>query len=329
MALISLLAVIGFLVWNQNKKKEIKTVTPETKAIKQTLTLSGEVVADKDSKLKFLSAGRLTYLKVSTGDSVKKGELLASIDTTDLKTVEITAENTWLAADAAAKKAEDDVKNHAGDETFAQKVTRVTAQTARDAAYFKWQAAKQALRDAYLIAPFDGIVAIVNNLQVNTNVAADAYIEVVDPQTLYFSADLDETDLNKVTVGQKAEISLDAFEEESFDSQIMSIDFAPRPDVTGTVYGIHFSLPAEFLNKFRLGLNGEAEVVLQQKESAVVLPYNALLEIRGDSAKIKIIKNGSEEVVEVKLGILTDNEAEILTKLDPQTIVVIPSNGKK
>src|SRR3989344_4147556 len=133
------LAVIGvFWTWSRNKNgsdKNIRIVEVLRKDVVQTLTLSGKIAAEREAKLRFLSAGKLGYVKVKEGDIVKKGQALMGMDSRDLAAAETAAYYRYVAADANAKEAEDLVRGDDKDETFAQKNDRVAAQTARDKAY--------------------------------------------------------------------------------------------------------------------------------------------------------------------------------------------------
>ena len=82
----------------------------------ETLTLSGEIDADEKSTMTFQTAGKLAFVKVKEGDSVKKGQLLAGLDTGDLAAAEKSAFYKYLAADVHAKYVEDTVKDHPKDE---------------------------------------------------------------------------------------------------------------------------------------------------------------------------------------------------------------------
>ena len=66
------LAVIGFF-WRRNqaqkvKDRSVKTVQVERKDVVQTLTLSGKIAAEREAKLRFLSSGKVGYVKVKEGD---------------------------------------------------------------------------------------------------------------------------------------------------------------------------------------------------------------------------------------------------------------------
>ena len=63
----------------------IQTVTLQPTTLRQTATTSGNIVATQNSKLTFPTAGRLAGLNVKAGQSVNKGDVIATLDATQLK----------------------------------------------------------------------------------------------------------------------------------------------------------------------------------------------------------------------------------------------------
>ncbi len=311
-------------------KISYEMVSPRKRDIQQTFSVSGKVTASERSTLHFQAVGRLTYLPAQEGEAVKKGQLLASLDTSALKTALTKAEFDWYAADAAAKKAEDDVRGHAADETFAQRQTRVTAQTARDTAYFQWQQAKHNFVNAYLTTPFDGVVANISDLEIGSNTTANSAIEVFDPQTLYFSGDLDETDLSKVKLHQLAVVKLDAFPNENINSTIDSISLTPKTGVTGTVYELKIPLLTSIGDqRLRLGLNGDAEIVLSEKKNVLTLPIEAVNLQKNDQGKVLTKEGNKMKTIVVKTGIVSDKYVEIVEGLNESSQVYVVKSSNK
>ncbi len=321
--------LLGFVVYRKLfVKPKLVLVHPEYRDLNQTISLSGQVLANNYALLRFQTNGRLSYLNVKEGDSVNKGKALASLDSiVDLNTSLNNAYNTWLAADAKAKKIEDDVKGHDSDETYSQKNDRVAAQTARDSAYANWQLAKKNLQSAILIAPFSGIVTNINNLIPGSSISLmDSYIELLDPKTLYFSAEVDETDLSKIALNQKAVIHLDAYSDVHFDSSISFISYAPKSDASSTVYEIKFNLPSD--DNIRYGLNGDAQILIASASSSLSLPLET---IHQDNSHpyVEVIRNGQKSRQQIETGIETDDFMQILSGLTVQDQVIVPQKDAK
>jgi len=307
-AIIVVILIVGFSWFsNHSKSPNYELVTPVRKDLTEVLSVSGQIDADRKAVLKFSVTGKLAYLGVAEGDIVTRGKLLANMDTGDLQSAVTEAYYRYQAADANAKEIEDSVKGHSSDETFAQKNNRVAAQTARDIAYDNWLEAKRALAYAYLYAPFAGIVSNITVKSVGANVGVTDGVTVVDPTSLYFAAEIDETDLEKIAVGQPVVVDLDAFKTD-IEGTIVAVGFETRLSDTGaTVIPVKVALPTDWMFKLKLGLNGDADIILQTVSNVLALPLEA---VKGNEV---ILENGDKR--RVTTGIVTDTEVQIVDGL--------------
>lgn len=321
-ALILVLLLLGgwWFLRPKNDQVEVKTAKVERKDLIQELTVSGKIQAEKRATLNFMSAGKLSFVKVTYGDKVKQGDWMAGLNTGDLLSAERSAYYTYLAYDAAAKKVEDDLKGKDGSETFTEKSTRVSAQTTRDKAYDAWLDAQRAVSYAVLKAPFDGVVTDVTVTTVGDNVGVTDGISVVDPSTISFETEVNENDLQRVFVGQEAYVQLDAFGEEKFVGKVKRIGFATKIGDTGaTVLPLWIELGCGEAGidceKFKIGLNGDATLKLGEAKNTLVLPAEAVRDG-------KVVLEDKTEV-EVQTGLESDFEIEIKSGLtEGQTVVI-------
>lgn len=318
---LAAIILVGLFVWrwqaNRAKAKaEIKTATVARHDVVSTLVASGKIVADKSASLNFPLSGKLGFVNVKTGDTVKAYQTLAGMDVADLDTAITKAFYTYEAADAAAKLAEDSVKDHAGDETFAQKNTRVAAQTARDSAYDAWMAARRAKTNSYLVSPFVGVVTAVTVTSAGDTVSITDGITVVDPTSLRFQGEVDETDIGKIFVNQPVTLKMDAFPEQKFVGTVDRIAFqASLSDTGGTVYLINIKLSAEDTAKLRLGENGDVTIVLAHADNVLTIPVDSVVDgqvTQPDGSKRKIETGlAGDTLVEIKSG-LTEGETIVV-----------------
>jgi HlyD family secretion protein len=137
---------------------------------------------------------------------------------------------------------------------------------------------------------------------------------VVDPSTLEFIADLDETDLSRISPGQKVVIILDAFPDNEIISQIESISYTPKQTTTGTTYEVTVTLPAAVMVNLRLGLNGTAEVILEEKPVVNTLPISALTYLDG-TPQVYVKEGDNYTPLKIETGIENDGVVEIRSGL--------------
>lgn len=231
---------------------------------------------------------------------MKRWQTLAGLDLRDAQAAQMEVYYKYVAADANAKLIEDQVKGHDADESLIQKNTRVAAQTARDTAYEAWQVAQRAVRNANLTAPIDGIVTNATVTVTGDTVGVTDGVTVVDPASLYFATEVDETDVGKVSVGLPVKVALDAYPGREFRGEIEDIGFVAGTSDTGaTVFKVRVKLPGDF----RVGMNGDAAIVLKEAKGVLALP-------------VESVKNGkvtleSGKKMEVQIGLAGDSYVEV------------------
>lgn len=269
----------------------------------ETLTLSGKIDATEKSTMVFQTTGKLAFVKVKEGDEVKKGQVLAGLDTGDLAAAEKSAFYKYLAADVHAKYIEDTVKNHDKDESYLQRDSRVSAQTDRDIKYDAWLTAQRALRYATLYSPIGGIVYSISSTQPGEFVTAGNLVEfhIVNPETTYFSATADQTEVGKLSIGQTAKVTLDAFGDDSFEATVDKIAFTPKEDETGTVYEVGLTFTREKQLQPRLGMTGDVNFVLGEHPETIAIPSRYLKTTNGEKTVLKLVK-GRRRQVKVETG---------------------------
>jgi multidrug efflux pump subunit AcrA (membrane-fusion protein) len=122
-------------------------------SMNSTVSAEGTVAAAATDDLSFTSSGTVTAVNVQAGDTVTAGQVLATIDSSELGAAVAAAEST--VADAKAKLA-DDQGADASDDQIAADITNVA--TANDSL----SQAQKALGGAELVATIDGTVASVD-----------------------------------------------------------------------------------------------------------------------------------------------------------------------
>ncbi len=124
---------------------------------------------------------------------------------------------------------------------------------------------------------------------------------------------IDELDIARVEVGQKAVITLDAYEGQTFYVRISRI-FPSKKEQTQTFQvEAQFEAPPQALYD---GLSGEANIIVRQKDLALTIPQEYLV----DESKV-ITPNGE---VPVTTGIRNINKIEIISGIDTTTVLLKP-----
>ncbi len=317
--------VVLFLVIFRKPAIKVETVAVSRGDIVEAVSASGEVDAREKADLTFQGSGKLAWVGVKEGDLVKKYQAIAKLDTILLNASYQQSINTHTSLNAAAQKAEDDVKGHSGDETYAQKSTRVAAQVARDNAYDAMKAAEQSLKFATITVPFDGVMTSVNPSYPGSNVTyATATYSIINPKTFYFSTEVGETEISKIKIEQKVTLTLDAYPDEKFESKVESIGMSSVVTSTGgTAYKVKITLPKKEGIIFRLGMNGDAEILANTYSDTLFVPSDAVVEEDGGNYVWRVNGGGKVKKVKVILGVSSVDKNEIKDGLKEGDLVIL------
>lgn len=163
------------------------------------LTLSGQVETDEIAVAPAM-AGRITAIKVSEGDRVKKGQVLVQLDTAALKLQLSQAKQGVTAAKAAVTNAKD-------DGTKADLKAARARQAQAEAAV---ELARVQLGYATIKAPTAGtVVNVVGNAGANA-APGRTLLTLTDPANLFIRVFVPESQIGRVAVGHSATIATNA-----------------------------------------------------------------------------------------------------------------------
>jgi len=196
-----------------------------------------------------------------------------------------------------------------------------------DAAKGKDEATLKYWEDAYkaipLLAPIDGEV-IVSTIQPGQTVTtADAIFVLSD--RLIVRAQVDETDIGKIKLGQAAILSLDAYPDTKIRSTVGHIYYESETVNNVTIYKADM-IPTEVPEYFRSGMNANVDFIDKRKENVLTLPLDA---VRSDSEGSYVLLSqgsGSSPVRRaVTTGLSDDKNIEIISGVTAEDTVEIRS----
>lgn len=324
------LVLIGiFLFFKLQPKTIIPTQTIKKGDIIQSISVSGSIVAKKSVDLIFLVSGKLIYLGVKKGDQVKAYQTIAILDQ---RTVQKNLEQALLdyskQRNTFEQTKEDENPNNLTVDNLDLKLKRILYDNQYDLDKSVKSVELQDLvkQQTVLSSPIAGIVTRADALNIGVNIGATSIFSIVDPNSLAFDMDVDEADIGKVNVGEDVTLSLDTYPDENISLKINNIDFASHTTSTGgNVYTVEGSLPQESFTKFRVGMNGNADILISKKENVLIVPLSSLTDNKAyiQTDKGFILKP-------LKLGLQNDTEAEVLSGLKEGDIIATdPSLASK
>lgn len=315
------IVILGFFMISGNKKAvPLQFTSVKKQDIRQEISGSGTLTGMNSASLHFKTSGRLAYINVKTGDKVTKGQVIGGLDVQDLAIALRQAQNTLRDKRAIVDKIKDDTKDNTS-ETYIQRQTRTTAEVAQDNAYDSVLAAQRAFQDAVIFSPFAGVVTKADFLPGQNVFSADIITQVVDFSAIVFSAEIDEADIARAAVGQKAEITLNAYGDKIFRGKVSEILQETETTANGATVVIVKILLDDQSVKNIAGLNGQVNIIIQEKDNVFSIPLEAL--ISGNTVFVNTPLGLKKQKVEV--GLESDTAAEIIKGLkEGDQIVVNP-----
>ena len=288
-------------------------------------TVEAKVVVNIASKI----TGRLVEVGADQGDLVKRGQVLAKLDLSELQ-----AQNRQAEASLALA-----TKNAARFKALAAKdlVSRQEAEQYETAYLLAKEAvvaSRSRLNDATIVAPEDGVI-IRRDLEPGATVTAGLPIFLLaNPETVWVKANVDESQLKGVTPGQPATITLRSAPGEKFPGQVARLARESDRVTEELEVDVAFT-PAR--KNFRLGEQAEVLIATGARQGASALPKGALA-TRGKQRGVWVVANNRLSFQEVVTGLedmqgmieitrgLTENEAIALAA--PEKMQKF-SNGQK
>ncbi|MFA5276151.1 MAG: efflux RND transporter periplasmic adaptor subunit [Candidatus Omnitrophota bacterium] len=180
-------------------------------------------------------------------------------------------------------------------------------------------------RDVYkaipLLSPIDGEVIVATMQPGQTVTTSDAILVLSDH--LIVRAQVDETDIGRVKLGQEATVTLDSYPDTKIKSSVEHIYYESQTVNNVTIYNVDL-LPAEVPAFFRSGMNATVDFIVENRENAVLLPIDAIIKDKNETY-VLLKQNGDKNPAKriVKIGITDDKNYEIVSGLTPSDTVIV------
>jgi membrane fusion protein, multidrug efflux system len=314
---------------------DIATVEPS--ALTRWLPMSGALQPVDQTTVKAKVSGEVRQVLVREGEAVKAGQVLARFDTGDLEAKLTDRIGALEAGRAQLALAE---KTRAQNQTLLKQ--GFISQTAYDSAESNLsvnqgtlksneaqvQLARNALRDAVVIAPLSGTVAK-RHVQPGERVSFDApLITIVELAQMELQAMVPANDIPELAIGMKVDLTIDGFGERRFTGTIGRINPTTEAGTRAILVFIHIPNPDAAL---RGGMFGTGKVTLAAGAPVPTLPAVAIRTEAGQTF-VWTIENGklAKRIVTVGRRDDTAGRVEIKTALgDGLQILAAPFDNLK
>ncbi|TXK82656.1 HlyD family efflux transporter periplasmic adaptor subunit [Paenibacillus sp. N3.4] len=244
------------------------------------------------------AVGTIKSMKFKDGDTVKQGDLIATLFN-------------------------DDLQNNI-----------ISKQASIDSQKIKVNDAQQKVDQLVIKAPFDGVFSAdfansKNNVlrnypagaQINANTTLGA---VASLSTMQLAIAVDELDLTSVKVGQKVTVKVDAISGKTFQGEVTSVSNVGTTTNGVTTYDAVVAIPNTTANDLKYAMTATAEIYIQDKKDILVIPLQVITTAKGKTTVTVKKADGTTEDREIQIGIKSKTLVEVVNGLKEGEEVVAP-----
>jgi len=298
----------------------VRAEAARVEPLEETISLVASISANEAIDVKSEVEGTLDSIHFQEGQAVKKGDVLARLDTRKLEAAVEQAEANFRLTELNRERADLMLKNN------------TIAQQEYDQATSSYQANKanldlmrQQMKDAKIVAPFDGLTGarLVSPGQVISRNTTLTTLVDIDPVKVEFR--VPERFLGQLQSGQTIAFRVPAYPGETFRGKVFFV--APQVDeATRTV--LVKATQDNTDGRLRPGMFGNLDLILRVRPEAVTVPESALLRDGEAVFLYTISPEGTAAMTPVKLGLRQPGRVEVLEGLRGGEAVIYEGTQK-
>ena len=353
---VAVLAVVlvGLLVWYVAAKSGEKVYLVKLKKVVRTditqlVTADGKIVPKKEVKISARIYGEIKEIPVKEGDVVKKGDVLVVLDQSRFASAYEQAKAALGSAKANLELARANYKQAQNAYERTKKLFEKglvseseweNVQTALEVAKAQLDAAGKAVEQAeatlraakdeldktVIRSPMDGVVIQVlkepGEIALGSQLTEDIIMKVADMSSMRMSAEVDETEIVWVKLGQTARIKVDALPNEKFAGRVVEISHSakvkqiPTQEEEGADYEVKIEITEGPVERLRPDMSATADIETETHTNVLAIPIGCLTarpdEKTGETKEVVFVyRDGVAKMVEVKSGLSSELLVEI------------------
>jgi len=321
LVIIILIGAFGgtmFFLYNKSKKKTdiYETKNPFVSNVIMKTVATGSVVPRYEIEIKPQVSGIIDKLFLEAGDHIKKGQIVARIkiipDMVTLNAAEtrvnrakINNEDAKISYDRQQKLFDKNVISY--EEFKSTKLSYDSSKEELEAAENNLELIKNGVTkkaksatNTLVRSTIDGMVLDVpievgnSVIQANTFNAGTTIASVANMNDMIFEGNVDETEVGKIKEGMPIQLEIGAIDKEKFDAFLEYISPKGKEENGAIQFEIKANVQLKEGQFIRAGYSANANIVLERKDSVMVIP-EGLLKFKNDSSYVEINVGTVEE----------------------------------
>lgn len=293
LVIAAIAAIAALVVWLLSGGKKEETITFDTAAvapanIMNSITATGTIEPVTSVTVGTQVSGIVSKLFVDYNSVVKKGQVIAELDKTNLMSQLNTAKTQLATAQSQLNYQTANYKRYktlfekglvAADDFDNAKLSYTQAKEQVVSAKEEVQRAQTNLGYATITSPIDGVV-LSKSVEEGQTVAAsfstpELFTIAQDLTNMQVVADVDEADIGDVKEGERVTFTVDAYPDDTFEGEVKQV----RQEATTTnnvvTYEVVISAPNADL-KLKPGLTANVTIYTAERKGVLSVPSKAL-----------------------------------------------------
>ncbi|WP_031254684.1 efflux RND transporter periplasmic adaptor subunit [Mesorhizobium sp. L48C026A00] len=310
-SIVVVAAAAAFGAWYLWQPAKVSLVTPQRGDAAEVVYASGSVEPRTWAKVTPVVRERIVEQCNCEGSRVAQGDVLARLDD-DSEARAVLGE-----LEARQALAQEELRRLT---VLAER--RAASQQALDRAQSELGqiealvAGQKARLDTYVLrAPSAGVVLRQDGEVGEVAELGTVLFWVGEPKPLLVVAEVNEEDIPRVEVGQRALLKSDAFRQQNLEAVVDSI--TPKGDPVTKTYRVRFRLPDD--TPLRIGMSTDVNIVIRVSKNALLIPSVAV-----DGSKVFVVEGDKAWQREIRTGIRATNGIEVLSSVEERARVISP-----
>lgn len=359
-----ILACAGFVAYSyfgkSNNDDQIHYLTEKVSRqnLDKSVLATGSVRANQRIEVGAQVSGKIQKIYVTLGQAVKKGELLAEIDSSnqqnqlDTAQAQLSVFKAQLSANQVALEVAQSNYNRLS-KLYQQKSASLNdwenaknslsaARASVEQSKAQIQSAEISVNDAKvnmgytkITSPIDGVVVSIPmsvGQTANANQVSPTIVQVADLSKMLIKMEIAEGDIAQVKAGQKVSFSTLADPNRHYQGTIDTIDPALTTltdnnysETSGNTSAVYYYANVVVPNEdqsLRIGMTTQSKVMIAERKDVIAVP-TSVLKKRGKQTFVQVLENSKAVEKEVKTGLSDNQYTEILSGLSENEEIIM------
>ena len=287
---VALIAVVAYLLSGGKKEETVsfETAKVERTTIRSSITATGTIEPVTSVTVGIQVSGIVSKLYVDYNSVVKKGQVIAELDKTNLTSELKTAQANLSSAQSTLNYEQTNYNRYqtlynkglvSADEYETAKLSYLKAKEQVNTSRESVRKAETNLGYATITSPIDGVV-LSKAVEEGQTVAAsfntpELFTIAQDLTDMRVIADIDEADIGGVKEGQRVSFTVDAFPDDHFEGQVTQVRQQATTESNVVTYEVVISAPNNDL-KLKPGLTANVTIFTLEKADVLAVPAKAI-----------------------------------------------------